>query len=108
MSKSLLTSESVAYMLITWTNEAENTLNEILDYFISIQERETGEQIVVSLVQSVARLSNFPLSGRMGRIEDTREVIPRDLPYIVVYKLVAIDRIAIINVFHTSQSRDIC
>ena len=54
------------------------------------------------IVQAASRLSAFPLSGRGGRLPDTRELVVPDLPYLIIYRVRGED-VIIANLFHTSR-----
>ena len=59
-------------------------------------------RVAAVLVDSTAHLEQFPLSGRSGRIEGTRELVIPGLPYIIPYRLAG-DEIQILSVIHTSR-----
>ena len=89
-------------MLIEWAESAETDLLEILAYFASIEEKETGQRIVDRLFTATGRLENFPLSGKVGSVPDTREIVLAELPYILVYTIQG-DIVQIVNVVHTAR-----
>jgi len=90
--------------LISWALSARNDLAEILTYFLSIEEEETGRMIVRLLIKSARRLNTFPLSGKPGHIPGTREIIPPKLPYMLIYQLGEDNKhVEILNVIHTSR-----
>ena len=90
-------------MLIHWSNSADDDLERILDYFREIGLQEVGKEIVSSFFDSTDRLGTYPLSGRIGRYTDTRELISTSLPYVIVYRLVSPDIVRIMRVIHTSK-----
>jgi len=90
-------------MLIRWSLAADNDLAEILAYFISIAEEENGRSVVSQLIKSAGRLARYPLSGRLGRLQGTREIILRKLPYILVYRILSSEFVEIARVLHTSR-----
>ena len=49
----------------------------------------------------IERLQEFPQSGRVGRIAETRELVVTSTPFIVVYTVG--DRIDLIRVLHGAQ-----
>jgi toxin ParE1/3/4 len=53
-------------------------------------------------VEAALRLEHFPLSGRLGRIEGTRELVVSGLPYVIPYRVVD-DVVLISSVIHTSR-----
>jgi plasmid stabilization system protein ParE len=58
--------------------------------------------VVGRIVESALRLEQFPLSGRVGRIKGTRELVVPGLPYIILYRAVD-DAVLISSVIHTSR-----
>lgn len=70
------------------------------------REREGGPQfadeIVQRIVDATERLGLFPLSGRQGVVSGTRELVLKDLPYVIHY-VVEEERVAIARVRHTSR-----
>ncbi|MGD0630675.1 MAG: type II toxin-antitoxin system RelE/ParE family toxin [Terracidiphilus sp.] len=63
---------------------------------------EAASRVVGTIVEAARRLEQFPMSGRVGRIEGTREQVVPGLPYIILYS-VAEDAILISAVIHTSR-----
>lgn len=54
------------------------------------------------LMQRIEGLLDFPMSGRAGRVEDTRELVVTGTPYVVVYS-VRDDTIRILRILHGAQ-----
>lgn len=90
-------------MLIDWADSADNDLLEIRAYFIRQGDEATGKNIVSRLIKAVNVLEAQPLAGKAGRIDGTRELIPRKLPYVLVYQIPMPDMVEIIRVIHTSR-----
>ena len=91
-------------MLINWSRYAHADILDILTYFASKEDRETGQAIVDKLFASTRRLESFPFSGKQGRIEGTRELVIRTIPYVLIYRIVSSDIVEIARIFHTSKS----
>ena len=89
-------------MKIYFSRRAQADIQSIHDY-IAHDNIEMARRVVAEIEQSTLRLSDFPLSGRKGAVETTRELVIPRLPYIAVYCLVS-DRIEIIAVFHAAQN----
>jgi len=75
-------------------------LNNIVDH-IALDNPSAALDMWDDIEQQVERLRDFPLSGRTGRIPQTRELVVAGTPYIVVY-LFAID-VELIRVLHGAQ-----
>ncbi|MBC8121529.1 MAG: type II toxin-antitoxin system RelE/ParE family toxin [Gemmatimonadaceae bacterium] len=58
--------------------------------------------IIERIEQAISRLSSFPLSGRLGRVEQTRELVVPRTPFIVAY--VVQENVEILAVIHGSQN----
>jgi plasmid stabilization system protein ParE len=54
-------------------------------------------------LQSLAILENFPLLGRPGQIDDTREFLIPNLPYFAVYHIADETEIDIIGIIHMAR-----
>lgn len=90
-------------MLIDWAASADDDLTKILAYFARQGDAATGEWIVGRLIRSVGILADQPLAGKSGRINGTRELIPRKLPYVLVYQISSPEIVEVVRVLHTSR-----
>ena len=88
-------------MKVSWSPTAISDLESIRHYIA--QDKPSAARKVASLIrESISRLINFPLSGRAGRVPETREfVIPRT-SYIAVYTIQG-DTVRIASVLHGKQ-----
>lgn len=87
-------------MNILWLDAAEQDLEALTDY-ITINNPKTAIQIFNNICQSVEKLEAYPFLGREGRVEQTRELVIPNFPYIVVYTIR--NDIRVIAVLHTSR-----
>ena len=90
-------------MKLRWWHSAISDLANIRDYIAEGNSR-AAQAVTERVLRSVDRLARFPLSGRVGQVNGTREVIVPGLPYIVVYTYAA-DDVDIIAVFHVARRR---
>lgn len=88
-------------MMPRFSERAIRSLTSIRNY-IAKDSPETAARVVGAIVQAALRLEQFPLSGRLGRIEGTRELVVPGLPYIIPYRVVD-DAVLISAVIHTSR-----
>lgn len=88
-------------MIVRFSVGAQADIQSIYD-FIARDNAIIAGRVVAAIEQSTKRLADFPLSGRKGAVETTRELVIPRLPYIVVYRLAA-NHIEIIAVFHAAQ-----
>ena len=54
------------------------------------------------IATSVQRLATFPMSGRSGRVPDTRELVISNFPFVVAYRIQK-ERIVILAIYHGAQ-----
>jgi plasmid stabilization system protein ParE len=73
--------------------------------YAEVVHRQTTDdfpRVVQAIRAASIRLREFPASGRNETVAGTREIIIPNLPYVVVYRIVA-DEVQIIRVFQTSM-----
>lgn len=90
-------------MLIDWSNSADFDLMEILAFFISNEQESIGRDIVSRIIKSSNILKTQPFAGKLGRIDGTRELVVRKLPYIIVYQIISARALEIVRIIHTSR-----
>lgn len=88
-------------MIIEWSSAARSDLLAIFDYILE-DNRRAAAAVLDRIEEAVSRLSEHPGIGRPGRVEDTRELVIADLPYIVPYQAQA-DRVFILRVLHAAR-----
>jgi addiction module RelE/StbE family toxin len=86
---------------VRWLNAATRSLR-LVHARIAYDNPQAAKAVVRRIESSVARLSSFPMSGRLGQVAETRELVVPGLPYIVIYR-VSGESVDILRVFHTSQ-----
>lgn len=72
--------------------------------YIAHDNLQAAAVVAERIFRATWRLELFPLSGRKGAVEGTRELVVPRLPYIVVYEVTAAT-VDIIAVFHAAQDR---
>lgn len=90
-------------MLIRWSESAQKDIASILAYFLKINEKDVGQQLVNRLFSAVKLLSRFPNSGRPGQVQKTRELVIPDQSYLLVYRVTG--HVEIVRVLHARQKR---
>jgi toxin ParE1/3/4 len=88
-------------MKLRWLRQASLSLDAEYDY-IRRENPKAARRVFSRIISAVKRLKDFPLSGRIGQVDGTRELIITGLPYMVIYQ-VASDGVEILRVFHTSR-----
>ena len=84
--------------MIRWTGHASVDVVGIARW-IAASDPAAAERVADAIVSAVARLGEFPLSGRAGRVPDTRELVIVGLPYLVVYRVEA-SMVVVLRVLH--------
>ena len=73
-------------MIVRFSSEAKADIQFIFDY-ISRDNPRIAMRVIGDIEIATQRLSLFPLSGRVGAVTATRELVVPRLPYIAVYRL---------------------
>ena len=88
--------------VITWTQRAEQDLENILAHYLNEAGLQVAQSIFVRIHAQVQSLRQFSHCSRMGRVAGTRELIIPRLPYIVIIQAEA-DKVFVLNVVHTAR-----
>lgn len=88
-------------MNVIWSALAVRHLQQVMNYIVDDSPR--GAQTVRRrILATVSRIGLMPLSGREGRIHETREAIVPDTSYIVIYR-VQEQGVEIIGLWHAAR-----
>lgn len=85
---------------LVWSEDAETDLDSITEY-IARDDVMAAIGMRDEIEGQIERLREFPLSGRKGRMEGTRELVVVRTPFIVVYTASA--AVEIIRILHGAQ-----
>jgi len=88
--------------VIEWTEQATRQLDQAHDYIELSNGEEVAARITTHIVTSVQQLAAFPMSGRWGRVQGTRELVISNTPFIAAYAIEN-DRIVILAIYHGAQ-----
>ena len=89
-------------MTVWWMPSAETDLDQI-ELYIAADNPEAAAAVAERILEATAVLERFPLAGRAGRVEGTREIVVTGTPYIIAYA-VRRDQIVILAVVHGSRA----
>jgi toxin ParE1/3/4 len=89
-------------MQVRWTESAAKDLRGITRY-IRKDNPAAARGVAKATLEAADSLSRFPLRGREGRIDATRELVVSGLPYIVVYKVTR-TAIQILHIYHGARN----
>lgn len=73
-------------MQIKWQNRAITDLEQLQEYIAQDNPIAAG-QVAKRIIQAVDLLKNHPGIGRPGRVPNTRELVIKDTPYLLPYRL---------------------
>jgi toxin ParE1/3/4 len=87
---------------IDWTEQAARQVDQAYDYIALSNSEEVAAKVTTQIAASVQQLIRFPMSGRLGRVPGTRELLISNTPFIAAYTIHR-DRIVILAIYHGSQ-----
>lgn len=88
-------------MEVRWLRRALRNLEQAHSY-IQKDNPEAAKELILRIQAAASQLENYPLIGRIGRVEGTREFVIPNTPYIVVYRIKE-ESVEIIRILHTSK-----
>lgn len=87
-------------MKVRWTEEAEDDRAQIFEY-IADENARAAARMDSLFSEAAARLGDFPMMGRTGKIAGTRELIPHE-NYRLVYEIDG-ETVWVLALVHTSR-----
>ena len=88
-------------MEVRWSPAATQDLFRIIDY-IRKENPSAAERVGRTIYDNAGSLRSFPLRGRNGRVEGTRELPIASLPFLVIYRVKA-EIVEIAGIIHGAQ-----
>lgn len=89
-------------MRVDWSPAAVADLKTIAEWIEHDRDLETANRIARAIYEAVQSLQTMPYRGRLGWLDDTRELVIPRLPYIIVYQVLE-ERVVILNVLHGAR-----
>jgi len=89
-------------MRVRWLARATRALVSAHDY-IAQDNPAAAKEFFRYLLSSTERLTEFPQTGRAGRVPGTRELVLVKYPFIVPYRIEG-SEIQILHVLHSSRN----
>lgn len=88
-------------MLLIWEEDALADMLHIRRH-IAKDNPSAARRVAQAIQQTVGQLTDFPESGRPGRVADTRELVISHTPYVAAY-CVSGETVMILRVLHGAQ-----
>lgn len=88
-------------MKVEWSAFAMEDRGRIFDY-IESESPKAAVQVDIRIEEQVDQLVHFPELGRLGRIDDTRELVISQTSYVVPYRVYG-NVVRILRVLHCAQ-----
>ena len=88
-------------MRLAWTESALSDLRALRAY-IAEHDPEAASKVALAILDGVERLTDFPASGRPGRLPDTRELVIPGSRYLVIYR-VKDEALEVLRVLHSAR-----
>jgi len=88
-------------MRVRWLQKAISNLDAEADH-IAQENPVAAAEMFVYVKTKVDALSDFPSSGRPGRVPGTRELIIDRYPILIPYRVTG-DELHVLRVFHTRR-----
>ncbi|SMH37851.1 type II toxin-antitoxin system RelE/ParE family toxin [Mesorhizobium australicum] len=87
-------------MNVSWSEIADADRDAIIGY-IWLYSPRAAAQMDALFDLAATKLADFPYSGKVGKLEGTRELLPHR-SYRLIYS-VEVDKVVILRIFHTSR-----
>jgi toxin ParE1/3/4 len=86
---------------VKWLRKALKNLEQAYDY-VAEENVEAAVGLVLKIHAATEQLAEFPMMGRVGRLDGTRELVITNTPYIVIYRVRG-RSVEILRVLHSSR-----
>ena len=90
-------------MRVKWLRNAVRNLDQAAEW-IAKDNTQAARSFVLSVQDTVDKISHFPAMGKTGRVAGVREMGVVGYPYIIPYRVVG-DELQILRIFHVRQQR---
>lgn len=89
-------------MNVNFTLQARDDLRAIRDW-IAADDPSAADRVVSRIAQTAMMFAQFPLLGRAGRVQGTREFSVVGLPYLLVYSIASESDVDVLTVVHARR-----
>jgi toxin ParE1/3/4 len=87
---------------VRYLDIVEKDLAAIYEFHDDPLKNNAGLKMLLEIDRLLSRLESFPSSGRIGRVNGTRELVLIGTPYIAVYRIEG-DQVIVLAVKHAAQ-----
>jgi len=88
--------------VIQWTEQAAQQLYQAQEYIALSNSEEVAARATMRIVSSIQQLATFPMSGRLGRVPGTRELVIPRTPFLAAYAIEKAN-IVVLAIYHGAQ-----
>ncbi len=88
-------------MQVRWLRKALQNLEQTYIYTAQT-DPDAAVQLVLKIQAAAERLASFPMLGKTGRVEGTRELVIASTPYLLIYQIKG-QAIIILRVLHSAK-----
>jgi toxin ParE1/3/4 len=88
--------------VIQWTEQAAQQLYQAQEYIALSNSEEVAAPVTMRIVSSIQQLATFPMSGRVGRVPGTRELVIPSTPFLAAYAIEKAN-IVVLAIYHGAQ-----
>ena len=88
---------------LEFSEQALDDMEGLYEYLVE-RNQDAAKRLVKRIYNVCFNIEVFPLAGRAGDVDGTREFVIPKTKYILVYK-VTIRKIIILAVYHTARNR---
>lgn len=89
-------------MNVNLTPQAHDDLRAI-HAWIAEDNQRAADTVLGRILQTVTMFGKFPMLGRPGQIDGTREFPVTGLPYLIVYTITSETELDVLTVLHTRR-----
>lgn len=86
---------------IKWLRKALKSLEQAYDY-IAETDADAAIALVLKIQAATQQLAEFPMMGRVGRVDGTRELVIVSTSYLVIYRVKG-NAVEILRVLHAAK-----
>ncbi len=86
---------------VSLTKQGNRTLSAQLSY-IHDESPTAARKIAAAIALNLQQLSAFPKSGKLGRVNGTRELVITGTPFIAIYRIKG-NQVEVLRVLHSRQ-----